>query len=279
MKQIRIACTSGHKLALENFVELQGELKDLSKDDYKKFRKEIIDTGFAFAPHVWQESAKTKKGKKGFKFWLVDGHQRIRTLREMVKEGFSCPDIPVVFVEAKSLKEAKRRVLQGTSQYGKISNQGLYEFMTGAEIDFDDLSESFRLPDIAMDKFGAEFFDAGDAEEELELYTKKIQAPIYEPKGDKPEVDSLIDISRMEALTKEIYASDLAENVKSFLVFSAMRHLVFNYEEIAEYYAHADKATQDLMEKSALVIIDFKKAIERGFVALAEELGAAYGET
>ena len=46
----------------------------------------------------------------------------------------------------------------------------------------------------------------------------------------------------------------------------------FNYENIAEFYAHSDKEVQELMESSALVIIDFKKAIEQGFIELSEDL-------
>ena len=57
-----------------------------------------------------------------------------------------------------------------------------------------------------------------------------------------------------------------------FLKEAAHRHSIFNYTKIADYYAHASKEMQTLMEKSALVIIDFDKAIEYGFVHLQEEI-------
>jgi hypothetical protein len=44
----------------------------------------------------------------------------------------------------------------------------------------------------------------------------------------------------------------------------------FNYKNVAEYYAHSEKEVQELMEDSALVIIDYNKAIELGFVKLFE---------
>ena len=56
--------------------------------------------------------------------------------------------------------------------------------------------------------------------------------------------------------------------------FAAERHTVFNFGQVAEYYCHADATLQDLMERSGLVIIDFDKAIEYGFVHLTERLGA-----
>ena len=52
---------------------------------------------------------------------------------------------------------------------------------------------------------------------------------------------------------------------------------MLNFKRIAEYYAHSDEQTQALMENSALVIIDFNRAIELGYVKLAEEIAFQYG--
>ena len=41
---------------------------------------------------------------------------------------------------------------------------------------------------------------------------------------------------------------------------------------IADYYCNAPKEIQALFENSALVVIDFKKAIEKGFVRMTDEL-------
>jgi hypothetical protein len=57
-----------------------------------------------------------------------------------------------------------------------------------------------------------------------------------------------------------------------------MRHNVFNYEKIADYYSHASPEMQALMERSALVIIDFEKAIELGYVRLCDEIRQQYME-
>ena len=48
--------------------------------------------------------------------------------------------------------------------------------------------------------------------------------------------------------------------------------------EIAEFYAHSNNIIQNLMENSALVIIDFNKAIELGYVCLKKELSDSYLE-
>ena len=63
---------------------------------------------------------------------------------------------------------------------------------------------------------------------------------------------------------------------KMFLIDAARRHNVFNYEKIADYYAHSGKEMQHLMERSGLVIIDFEKAIQYGYVKLCEEIRKQY---
>ena len=120
--------------------------------------------------------------------------------------------------------------------------------------------------------FGQEF----NPSNEDQKYSSKIQAPVYEPKGKKPHVLELCDKSKSLALIKEIENSSLPYEEKKFLVDAARRHNAFNYEKIADYYAQSSKEMQDLMEKSGLVIIDFDKAIEEGFVALTNQVKDIY---
>ena len=70
----------------------------------------------------------------------------------------------------------------------------------------------------------------------------------------------------------KIEASNLNDDEKTFLKDAAARHNIFNYELIADYYAHSNKEMQELMEESALVIIDFEKAIQSGYVRLCEDI-------
>lgn len=109
-------------------------------------------------------------------------------------------------------------------------------------------------------------------------YSKKIQAPLYEPKNKKPHIFSLVDKLKSNQLIREIEGSNLLKEEKEFLIEAAKRHLVFNYELIADYYSHASKEMQNLMERSALVIIDFNRAIELGYVKVSSDLKAQYLE-
>ena len=109
-------------------------------------------------------------------------------------------------------------------------------------------------------------------------YTKKVDVPLYEPKNKKPHVLELYDQNKTNQLIANIKASSVSEDDKKFLIESAKRHTVFNYEKIADYYAHSSKEVQELMEESALVIIDFEKALVNGYVSLSEEIKKEYME-
>jgi hypothetical protein len=122
--------------------------------------------------------------------------------------------------------------------------------------------------------FGKEF--APNQEEQK--YSSKIEAPVYEPKNVKPHILELCDKSKTHRIINEIEQSSLSNDEKFFLIDAARRHNVFNYEKIADYYAHSSKEMQTLMERSGLVIIDFDKAIEYGYVKLCEEIKKQYLE-
>lgn len=126
-----------------------------------------------------------------------------------------------------------------------------------------------------FDELIAEFAARG-AESEFE-YSSKIEAPQYNITGENPELEELYDTEKADALAKEIDEADVPKKVKAFLKVAAMRHVVFNFRNIAEYYAHADAKVQRLMEKSALVIIDFEDAIRNGFVIVSERMAALRG--
>lgn len=135
--------------------------------------------------------------------------------------------------------------------------------------------------------FSAVGFDEDDLEsfwpdedkkddEEGSKYSNKIEAPIYTPNGEKPEFKTIFDTEKYKVLIDEIDKSNLSEDEKEFLKLAATRHIIFNYEKIAEYYCHISQEMQMLMEKSALVIIDYNKAVENSFVSLTKELMEIY---
>jgi len=115
-----------------------------------------------------------------------------------------------------------------------------------------------------------------ELQKEESIYTSKIVTPIYEPNRKKPHIIELVDVQKAHRLVREIEGSNLPVEEKKFLLYAARRHYVFNYEKIADYYAHSSKEMQEFMEKSALVVIDFESAYQYGYVNLAHEIANEY---
>lgn len=162
MKTIEIKCKGSEELDLEQIEAFQGNLKDLSKENYDRLRKQILELGFSAPIAVWKHEGHN---------YCLDGHQRIRVLTEMKRaEGFTIPKLPVFAVEASTEHEAKKKILALASQFGEITGQGLFEFASVNNIDLLEL-DGFRLPEIDMETFKKEFFDI-DVVEFPELNTE-----------------------------------------------------------------------------------------------------------
>ena len=123
-----------------------------------------------------------------------------------------------------------------------------------------------------------DIFDDIEEKKLKTVYTKKIDVPLYVPKYEKPNIQELYDHYKFLNLVKEIKESNVTEDEKKFLIFAAHRHIIINFSKVADYYAHATQEMQELMEKSALVIIDFDKAIEYGYAILNENLSHQFLE-
>jgi len=197
--------------------------------------------------------------------FVIKGHGRLMAARVL---GVS--HVPVEYqdyaTEAEEYNDliADNRIAELAERDMSIIKDLLEELDTGAN-DMDLTGYVEAEIERLMTQFHVEELD--------QKYTNKIVAPVYEPKGECPPLDALMDRTKTKQLIAEIDASGIPPDVAEFLRFAAERHTVFNFRQIAEYYCHADATLQDLMERSGMVIIDFKKAIEYGFVHLTEKLG------
>lgn len=133
------------------------------------------------------------------------------------------------------------------------------------EWDFEAIAEDWTEDEIG--EWGVEWPKSA-----INNYSRKIEIPTYEPVEGVVELSELTDKTKYEQLCSEIDASEIDSDIADFLKIAATRHIVFDYARIGDYYANASPEVQDLMERSALVIIDFAKAVENGFVKLTQEL-------
>ena len=196
---------------------------------------------------------------------LVDGDSGIIAGHARVSAALQLGLAKVPCVDCSDMSDTQRRA------YTLADNQLALHAGWDQELLSMELADLSEL-DINLESIGfndaelKELFSEGDDQENP--YTQKIESPIYEPTGERPPVNVLFDKTRANALMDEINETDLPEEVADFLRHAALRHTKFNFSNIAEFYAHADEPIQVLMERSALVIIDYDKAVEQGFVKL-----------
>lgn len=135
-KTIEIKCKGADTLPIDRIVEFQGELKKLSKENENKLRNSILKFGFIAPFFVWDDHGELK---------LLDGHQRLKTLLKMRKEGYDIPPLPVDYIEADSEEDAKRKLLHITSQYGEFTVEGFENFIGDYDIDLGDYNIDIDL--------------------------------------------------------------------------------------------------------------------------------------
>lgn len=199
---------------------------------------------------------------------LIAGHTRLRAALQLKLNV-----VPVRFLDI-SEADAHKLAL-ADNKLGELTSwdDSLDEILAGLKDDPDvfDLGWS----ESELDKLFGSL--AGEDKKPQVEYTNKVVAPIYRPtKSSVPAISDLYDSNKLVSLLKAIDEADVQQDVKVFLRLAAHRHVVFDYEEIAEFYAHATPEIQDLMEDSALVIIDYGKAIEQGFVKMSQDIAASY---
>jgi hypothetical protein len=214
---------------------------------------------------------------------LVCGHQRVARLRElgatMVDGALQLPTgerWPVRVVDWDDSEERAANVTANNRHIASDWDDSADGLLTG-------IRESIGEEDFAGLGLDA-LLTSGDiqlqsgAEGDDERYTQKIGSPVYETTGEQPSLSDLYDTTKADELQKAISEASVPDDVRRFLEMAALRHTVFNYQAIAEYYAHAPADVQSLMEDSALVIIDFNRAIELGFVKMSERIADAADE-
>ncbi len=189
---------------------------------------------------------------------VLGGNMRLKAC-----EAAGLKEVPVIFADNLTEEQQKEFIIKDNSSFG--------------EWDWDILANEWDVD--LIQEWGLDLpvlFEDEEATTEDEPYTNKIEPPKYEPKGDKPKINELLNNDKANKFIEAINKSKVSKDEKEFLINSAYRHLSFNYKNIAEYYAHSSEEMQDLMENLALVIIDFNKAIENGYVNLSKDISNQY---
>jgi len=146
--RVEIKCKGSRTAKLDDLKPLQGDLKELSEENYNKLKTEILELGFSAPFFVWSHV----EGVERETLDLIDGHQRQKTLICMREEKIEMPDeFPIVEVDAKSYKQAKKKILAISSNYGTMTTLGLESFMQDVDMKLDDIANSFTFDAIDFD--------------------------------------------------------------------------------------------------------------------------------
>ena len=169
MQAVQIRCTAAVNIDLAKLTPLQGELKELSDVNFEKLKQSILKHGITFPFFVWQSNGEN---------YILDGTQRDRVLKRMSDEGYEIPLLPCALIQAKDRREAAEKILLISSQYGKMTNNSLEDFLAENDLDLSELQNELELPSIDLEFFRDSDFQPSTADDQGRLDKKNpVQCP------------------------------------------------------------------------------------------------------
>ena len=157
-KVIHIRCEAKEYIQLDDLIPLQGDLKSITKENFDKIKKSLINDGIPLGFHTWKDNNK---------IYIVDGHTRRLALLALRDEGYHIPAVPCNPVVAKNKKEAAKVVLISNSRYAGMTQESISDFMIDFELDLSDL-DNLDIPDLNMDDFSLEEKELNNTSKELD---------------------------------------------------------------------------------------------------------------
>jgi len=145
--KIDITCTGSKLVHIEKLLDFQGALKEINKGEMDKLKHAIVKHGFSFPVFVW--------GKK-----ILDGHQRIAATKELLGDGYTIGNIPIVEIEADDEATAAEKLLLLNSHYANITTGGLKDFIEATGVDINDIAGDLNIPELDIDAFVDGYVDS-----------------------------------------------------------------------------------------------------------------------
>lgn len=177
---------------------------------------------------------------------VLGGHQRIKALQAQGKTKVKVKRVSGWTEDEKDEFMIKDNIANGDWDNDKLANQW----------DKDKLEE-WGLP--------LKIASSGDYKELLD-----VSIPYYTPSDKAPDASELADLSEVEELNDIITKLEPEDALEPILRARAAFFADFDFQKIADYYAKADKETQELMKRLGLVIVIPKEAYERGMCDFRE---------
>jgi ParB-like chromosome segregation protein Spo0J len=194
---------------------------------------------------------------------IIAGHGRVEAAKKL-----NMQKVPTIKIEHLSEKEKRAYILADN----KLALNSRWD----SELLREELSW-LNIQDVELKNIGFDLKELANINSEIsDFYSQKTKDITYEPVDEKPEIKELFNADKVNKLLKNIESAQISSELKEFLKISAYRHALINFDKVAEYYCHATKAEQKLIEENALVIIDYEDAVKDGYVQLSDEINEHY---
>jgi ParB-like chromosome segregation protein Spo0J len=177
---------------------------------------------------------------------VLGGHQRIKALQAQGKTKVKVKKVTGWTEEEKDEFMIKDNIANGDWDNDKLAN----------EWDKTKLEE-WGLP--------LKVASSSDYKELLD-----VSIPYYTPAEKSPETTELADLSEVDELNSMISGLKCEKGLEAILRARAAFFADFDFQKIADYYAHADKKTQEVMKRLGLVIVIPKEAYDMGMCDFRE---------
>ena len=118
MEQIKIKCTSGFTIPLDEMVLFTGKLKKHSLLEIERVVDSITNDGFLFPIAISKVNGKNL---------IIDGECRYKALNELKNRGYEIPEIPIFYVKSNE-ETLIRNTLIATSTNHVVTKSSLEEF-------------------------------------------------------------------------------------------------------------------------------------------------------
>jgi hypothetical protein len=147
----------------------QGNLKEITKDDALTLKKAIEDA-FIDPFAVWVKSPDDIK--------ILNGHQRHMIMSDNSFDG----EVPHFRVKCKNEKEAAKFVLYFDSKPGRITEDGLYEYMNKFDLSLQDFGEKVSFFEVDLDSYADNYYNEPLLEEPKEKEVDELETQNECPK-------------------------------------------------------------------------------------------------
>jgi len=189
MKSIQISCKGAGLKSIDELKEFQGEIKKLTPQNYQKLKNTILNNGFSAPIFIWLHENKN---------YILDGHQRIKVLQGLQKEGYKIPLLPVDYIYAKSKKEAKRKLLSLASIYGLGDKNAIETFIEESKLNINELINETNIIDVERD---IKSIDYDYIEENIKPFKQThilLSFPPEKLAQIKPYIEKILEIKGVE---------------------------------------------------------------------------------